>query len=74
MFGEAKVQNSNVWKSQKPEFQCLEKPKFRIPVFGKAKKQNSNVWNSQKPESQSKELDQALLLSAHNNSEHFRFR
>ena len=60
MIGKAKIQNSNVWKSEKPEFQCLEKPKFRIPMFGKAKNQNSNVWKakiqnskvwkSQKPE------------------------
>ena len=26
-----------VWKKANLEFQCLEKPKFRIPVFGKAK-------------------------------------
>ena len=37
MFGKAKVQNSNVWKSETPELQCLEKPKSRIPIFGKAK-------------------------------------
>ena len=27
MFGKPKNQNSNVWKSQNSEFQCLEKPK-----------------------------------------------
>ena len=43
MSGKAKIQNFNVWKSEKPEFQCLEKPKFRIPMFGKAKVQNSNA-------------------------------
>ena len=37
MFGKAKVQNSNVWKNQNSEFQCLEKLKFRIPMFGKPK-------------------------------------
>ena len=47
MFGKAKVQNSNVWKSQNPEFQCLEKPKSRIPTFGKAKFQNFNVQKSE---------------------------
>ena len=43
MFGKAKVQNSNVSKTQKPEFRCLEKSKFRISIFGKAKIQNSNI-------------------------------
>ena len=52
IFGKSKIQNSNVWKSQKPEFQCLEKPKFRIPIFGKAKLQITNLWTSQKPEFQ----------------------
>ena len=46
MFGKAKNQNSNVWKGQNSEFQCLEKPKTRIPMFGKAKIQNSSVWKS----------------------------
>ena len=46
MFGKAKLQNYNVWKSQNPEFQCLEKPKSRIPMFGKAKIQNFNVRKS----------------------------
>ena len=55
MFGIAKVQNSNVWKNQNSEFQCLEKPKFRIPMFGKPKNQNSNVWKSQNSEFQSLE-------------------
>ena len=41
MFGKAKIQNANVWKSQNIEFQCLEKPKHRISIFGKAKKQSS---------------------------------
>ena len=30
MFGKAKIQNSNVWKSQNLEFQCSEKQKSRI--------------------------------------------
>ena len=57
MFGKAKIQNSNLWKSQtsdyqsldkpKSEFQSLEKSKFRIVMFGKAKIQNCNVWKSQ---------------------------
>ena len=34
-------------KAQTREFQCLESPKFRIPMFGKAKIHNSNVWKSQ---------------------------
>ena len=47
MFGNAKIQNSivwrsqihnsNVWKRKSPEFQCFAEPKFRIPMFGKAK-------------------------------------
>ena len=34
-------------KAQTREFECLESPKFRIPMFGKAKIHNSNVWKSQ---------------------------
>ena len=37
MVEEAKLHNCNVWKRQNLEFQCLQKPKFTIPVFGKAK-------------------------------------
>ena len=55
MFGKAKLQNSNDWKSQNSEFQCLEEPKTRIPMFGKAKIQNSNAWKSQISEFQSLE-------------------
>ena len=40
MFAKPKIQNTNVWKTQKLEFQCLEKAKI----------QNSNVWKSQKPQ------------------------
>ena len=40
MFGKPKIQNTNVWKTQKLEFQCLEKAKI----------ENSNVWKSQKPQ------------------------
>ena len=40
MFGKPKIQNTNVWKTQKLEFQFLEKAKI----------QNSNVWKSQKPQ------------------------
>ena len=47
MFGIADVPISNVWKSQHKEFQCLERPKFTIPVFGIAKIRNSNIRNSQ---------------------------
>ena len=51
--GKASIKNSNVWKSQNPEFQCLEiaknclefqclaKPKLRILMIGKAKIRNS---------------------------------
>ena len=67
-FRKAESHNSNVWKSQKlrnsnfcqrqnSQFQCLETPKFTIPMFGKGKVQNSNfgiakipnsnVWKSQ---------------------------
>ena len=46
MFGKAKIQNSNVWKFQNTEFQCLEMSKYRIPVCGNAKIQNSNVWEA----------------------------
>ena len=35
-------------KSQNLGFECLEKPKFRIPMFGKDEIQNSIVWK--KPE------------------------
>ena len=46
MFEKAKIQTPNVWKSQKPEFQCLERPKFRIPMFGKG--QNSEFQRLEK--------------------------
>ena len=36
MFGKVKFLNSNVWKSQNLEFQCLEKLTFRIPMFRKS--------------------------------------
>ena len=62
MFGKAKLENFNVWKSQNPEFQSLEKLKSRVPVFekpnsrilmfGKAKIKNTNVKKSQNPEFQ----------------------
>ena len=47
MLGKAKFLNSNVCERQNTEFQCLEKPKSKIPGFGKAKTLNSNVWKSQ---------------------------
>ena len=58
MFEKAKIYNSIVWKRKTPEwqsfaerqnleFQCVEKPKFTIPIFGKAKNKNSNDWNRQ---------------------------
>ena len=34
MIGKATIQNSNVWK--KTQFQCLEKPKYTIPMFEKS--------------------------------------
>ena len=34
-------------KAKNSDFQCLEKPKFRIPMFGKTKIQNCNVSKSQ---------------------------
>ena len=37
MFGKGKVQNSNVWKCQTSQFQCLEKPKIK----------NYNDWDRQ---------------------------
>ena len=43
MISKAKIQNSNVWKRQNSEFQCLEKAKFRIRMIGKGKIQNSDV-------------------------------
>ena len=36
MFRKAKIQNSNVWKSQNLESQCVEKPNFRFPMIGQA--------------------------------------
>ena len=33
MFGNAKIHNSNVWKRQNSQFQCLEKEKSRIPIL-----------------------------------------
>ena len=41
MFGNEKIQNFNVWKSQNSEFQLM---------YGKAKIQSSNVWKSQNQE------------------------
>ena len=52
---EAKVQNSNAWKRQNLEFQCFEKPQFKLPMIGKGKIQNSNVWKKQNLEFQSLE-------------------
>lgn len=37
MSGKAEKENCNVWKSQNQEFQCLENPKYRIPMFEKSK-------------------------------------
>ena len=57
IFVIGKIRNSNVWKRQNSQFQCLEKeksripilelPKFRIPMFEKAKIHYSNLWKSQ---------------------------
>ena len=47
MFGKAEILNSNVWKSQHPEFQGLEKTRSSIPMIGKAQILNSNIWKSQ---------------------------
>ena len=46
MFGKAKKLNSNVWKRQDPQFQCLEKAKSSIPRFVKAQNLNCNVWKA----------------------------
>ena len=45
MFGKATIENSNVWKSQNSEFQCLgsQNPEFQLK---KGKIQNSDVWKS----------------------------
>ena len=37
MIGIGKIPISIVWKCQNYEFQCLEKPKFTIPMFEKPK-------------------------------------
>ena len=39
MFGEPKIKNSNVWKIQNQEFQCLNNPKSRLPMFRKRQTQ-----------------------------------
>ena len=36
MFGKAQSLNSNVCKSQHPQFQCLEKTRSSIPMIRKA--------------------------------------
>ena len=48
MFGKAEILNSNVWKSQHPEFQGLEKTRSSIPTIGKAQilNSNANILNS----------------------------
>ena len=56
MLGIAKIRNSNVWKRQNSQLQCLEKeksriqclelPKFLILMFGKAKIHYSTFWKS----------------------------
>ena len=47
MFQKEKIENSNVWKREIREIQCLKKRKSRTPMFGKAKTiMNSNVWKS----------------------------
>ena len=47
MFGKAEILNS-VWKSQHPEFECLEKTRSSIPMIGKAQilNSNANILNS----------------------------
>ena len=49
-FGKAKVQNSNVWKSQSSDLQSLEKLKFKMPMFGNAKIFYSNEWKNENQE------------------------
>ena len=44
MFGKAQLHIPMFRKAQTREFQCLEQPKFAIPMFGNAKIKNSNVW------------------------------
>ena len=46
MFGKPKIQNTNVWKTQKLEFQCLEKAKIQNSNVWIAKNHNSNLWKS----------------------------
>ena len=41
MFGKVKIKNTNVKKSQNPEFQCLEKQNPEFNCFEKAKRLNS---------------------------------
>ena len=74
MFEKAEIDNSNVWKSQNPEFQCLEKlksiipmfrkekPKSWIPMFGKAEIVNFNVFNA-------KHLNSRVYASKHFNAQ-----
>ena len=48
MFGKAKIENSNGWKSQNQKFPCLYKRKSRILMFEKAKIEFSKVLKSEK--------------------------
>ena len=36
MFQKEQIENSNVWKREIREIQCLKKRKSRTPMFGKA--------------------------------------
>lgn len=56
MFKKPKIYSSNDWKSQSSDFQCLDKPKFTIPIIGKDKIQNTNLWKSQNSEFQCLEI------------------
>ena len=49
LFGKEEILNCNVWKSQKTQFQCLEKTRSSIPMFGNGNVLNSKVRKSTKP-------------------------
>ena len=52
MFQKEKIENSNVWKREIREIQCLKKRKSRTPMFGKAQIKNANIWKSENREFQ----------------------
>ena len=40
MFGKAQTKNSNIWKSENREIQCMEKPNKEFQCFEKRKSRN----------------------------------